>query len=351
MALKGTFHDLSLIDLLQLLNFSRKSGSLKIRNHEGSKEILLVHGDILYRDVAGGKPEADPLHGIKRFKTELLNLFLLEESSSFVFEISEPPHDVASTVKIPNLILEGCRKITNWEAIKKRIPSLDIVFRPAPAMTQNPSEIGLSPEEIQVLSAVDGKKNIRELAGELHLDQMQTASILFNLLSVSLVEKQEFGATAPHEALRFDQLAGPQKRFLEAVDAFRAAAPHQPTHETISALALLINHQVQELLSLTPPLIFDLQKVLEEISLSNPMAALIEVTDSRINTSDLLHSIKHIITGKKEDEIEAEIVDIFYRVLYRLSLFLFASLNEEDRELGVTVMDMLHVALKKGSDL
>ncbi len=349
MALKGTFHDLSLIDLLQLLNFSRKTGQLEIRAADERIRIDFFNGEILSlpeTEKVGAPPE---VNGVRRFKARLLNLFLLPSETPFTFEITEIAHPApAVTIKIPNLILEGCRKITDWETIEKRIPSLDTVFRPSPAFNKNPSAIGLSPEEIQVLSSVDGRKNIREIAGSLQMDQMHVASMLFNLLSVNLVEKQEYAGPLPQEApISFETLPSPQKYFLEELSKFRAAAAGLSMQEIISAFAKFINGTVQYLPTLSASLDFDLQKALEEIALSNPMAALIEVAGNKINTSDLLHSIKHIITGKKEKEVEAEIVDIFYRLVYRYYLFLFSSLGEEEQELGITLLDMLHVTLKE----
>ena len=75
-----------------------------------------------------------------------------------------PDEDIGLSVSIENVIMEGSRRLEEWNRIKKKIPSTDIVFKMATAPGEGTFEISLKPIEWNLLLLVDGSRSVAELA-------------------------------------------------------------------------------------------------------------------------------------------------------------------------------------------
>ena len=72
--------------------------------------------------------------------------------------------DIGLSVSIENVIMEGSRRLEEWTRIKKKIPSMDVVFKMATAPGEGTFEISLKPIEWNLLLLVDGTRSVAELA-------------------------------------------------------------------------------------------------------------------------------------------------------------------------------------------
>ena len=59
MSLEGKLEDLGLSDIFQILNLSRRTGTLTIRRKEGKGLIVFNHGQVVYASIEDKKSLAD----------------------------------------------------------------------------------------------------------------------------------------------------------------------------------------------------------------------------------------------------------------------------------------------------
>ncbi|MDO8987915.1 MAG: DUF4388 domain-containing protein, partial [Coriobacteriia bacterium] len=111
--------------------------------------------------------------------------------------------DIGLAVSIENVIMEGSRRLEEWTRIKKKIPSMDIVFKMATAPGEGTFEISLKPIEWNLLLLVDGTRSVSELAGQTNRTDFEVSRIMYGLFSAGLLE---VAADDEVETLRAERL-------------------------------------------------------------------------------------------------------------------------------------------------
>ncbi len=236
MALRGNLRDFSLPDVFQLVTFSRKTGVLRIEREDGAA------GSVWFRDgevfFASSNWHAEPLgerlvkahritpQALKRaleirsseppdgrrlgrilidegYITEtVLETFVSEQIQDTIFDLMrweegefdfEPmpevvEEDIGLTVSIENVVMEGSRRLEEWGRIKKKIPSMDVVFKMATAPGEGTFEISLKPVEWQLLLLIDATRSVADLARATGRTDFEVARIIYGLFSAGLLE-------------------------------------------------------------------------------------------------------------------------------------------------------------------
>ena len=179
MTLRGNLKDFELSDLLQLLHMSLKNGALKITSSEGEGIIYIENGII--KDARINEEEGEiAMAKIMQWKEGIFEFLPNIKSSKNTINLP-----------IPNLLLEIARKIDEWKVIEKIIPSLDAIFEIEPNPDTDVEEIELNKNEWKVLSRIDGKKSIKEIADSLKIDAFETAKIFYGLATSGLIRMKE----------------------------------------------------------------------------------------------------------------------------------------------------------------
>jgi len=291
MAIEGPLRELGIHDVFQLLDLSRKTGVLRVtselRHNAGT--ISFEDGSVIYAEIrsnphplgglllrSGKITEADlerardmqTRQGDPRRLGEILASlgaitprelqrqvrFQIEE---VVFEVmgwregyfsftEGPLTDVTAeaSVRISTeaLMMEGARRIDEWARIEKRVPHLGVVPTYAPALEGG--DLDLLPPEWEVLSLIDGQRDLRAIAATLGRSDFDIAKTLFGLESAGLITLVDPGTAARGRS------SGPDAASLvaEAEEAFdhhdfdraRAAAERaavvQPHHPIVHLL-------------------------------------------------------------------------------------------------------------------
>ena len=96
--------------------------------------------------------------------------------------------DIGLSVSIENVVMEGSRRLEEWTRIRKKIPSMDIVFKMATAPGEGTFEISLKPIEWNLLLLVDGTRSVAELAYATNRTDFEVARIIYGLFSAGLLE-------------------------------------------------------------------------------------------------------------------------------------------------------------------
>ncbi|MEJ5185502.1 MAG: DUF4388 domain-containing protein, partial [Candidatus Geothermincolales bacterium] len=234
MALKGSLKDFSLPDLFQLLNFSKKNGTLNLVRGNSRGYICFRNGEVFFATtnwkrqslgmklMAAGlitKEQLEEALGLQRTEAkgqrlgqilvrlgyitqEQLEVFVEEQIQDAVFEMLRwtdgefdfqpgvvfPEEDIGLSISTEELIMEGSRRLDEWNRIEKKIPHLDVVFRMKSMQGREAAQISLTPEEWMVLTYVDGERTVRQIVELTGMSTLQTCKILYGLISSGLLE-------------------------------------------------------------------------------------------------------------------------------------------------------------------
>lgn len=267
MAIEGPLRELGIHDVFQLLDLSRKTGILRVaselRDNEGMVafdrgkivhaeirsnphplgQLLLRSGKVTEAELARGRAmQAE--RGDRRRLGEILvangaiSLKELERQvrlqiEAVVFElmswregffsfaeasVSDVPTDALVTISTEALLMEGARRIDEWSRIADKVPNLTVVPTLAPAPEADAGQLDLRPNEWEVLAAIDGVRNIRDISNTLARSEFDVAKIVYGLLATGVIELRKPERTSGSFAR---PSADPEAYVIEARKALR----------------------------------------------------------------------------------------------------------------------------------
>jgi len=234
MSFAGNLKTISIPDIFQLIFSTKKTGVLTISKAETKKDIYFKDGFTVYatsseeQDLFGNillktgrisKPELENVLREKREGKKIgamlveMGFFTREEIlDSLRFQIEEiifgifawkdgefdfvegktpPPETIQTELNPMNIIMEGTRRIDEWEELKKILPSDDMMLE----LNKNPilksEEIHLNRNEILIIALIASGKSMGELLNESSLDRFLSSKALANLLQYGLVQPRK----------------------------------------------------------------------------------------------------------------------------------------------------------------
>lgn len=233
MALKGNLKDFSLTQLLNVINLARKTGALTLNGPQGAalvyfKEGRLVHAsrdsqemslaNMLLRmgkiteeqsraissrsDVSSDKElglllvnagyvtQKDILQSTRKHMLDQVYPLFTWQEGLFRFEPNQLPNadKITTPIDLENVILEGSRRLREWEMLQDEIPDLNVALRFVKRPDTNLRKISLSPEEWRVISFIDPRNSLKQIAKQISLSDLEMRKIVYGLLSAGLVE-------------------------------------------------------------------------------------------------------------------------------------------------------------------
>lgn len=248
MALKGNLRDFSITQLLNLINLAKKTGTLVVENTSETVSISFRDGKLAYAQVGqedtslvtilykSNKLTAAQHRAIKeranRMSDKELGLLLINASyisqqdiltslqAAFISTVNRvftwvegffrfendllPPEDkITVRLNLENLIIEGSRRMREWEQLQDEIPSLDIALKFADRPGANIRNVNLSVEEWRVVSYINPKNSLRQIARATRMNDLEIRRIVYGLLQAGLVEMvRQTGALTPRPPSR-----------------------------------------------------------------------------------------------------------------------------------------------------
>lgn len=255
MALKGNLRDFTLHQLLNLINLARKTGALSVRaepvrgekapesqiRHESAhlyfREGKLIHAafdgrparltDVLVK-VGKITPEQakavrersrvdtdkelglllmqsgylnqnDIIQGVRSYLLETVYQLFTWPGGDFRFEPNQfPPEDrITIPLSLENVILEGNRRQQEWQRLRDEIPDLDMPLRFVERPNTNLRNISLSVEEWKVISFINSRNTIRQIAQFLTMDEYQIRHVVQGLRRAGLIEMAQPAVVKP----------------------------------------------------------------------------------------------------------------------------------------------------------
>jgi uncharacterized protein DUF4388 len=267
MALEGTIKDFGLPDIFQLIGLQRKTGLLTLKHDQDQVTVYFENGMVVNADSASkrledrlgnvlvkqgklSKDRLDEALATQKQTLQRLGHVLTTQSyitqkdlkdaitvqvSQIVFKVFRwrdgeyhfAPSDSVdydrenfSPMSADFILMEGIRMVDEWPIIEKKIPSMDIVFKPA--VDPNTIEVGgggeedalgglggsepkrsaasssnkirLTPEEERIFRKVDGTNTVQVIIDSVGMSEFDACRMLFDLLNRNLITTVGRGA-------------------------------------------------------------------------------------------------------------------------------------------------------------
>jgi hypothetical protein len=233
MALKGNLRDFSITQLLNLVNIAQKTGVLILERQNEKVVVSFLKGKLAfaqtgrddgnlvtilfrakkltasqYRAIQGRAnnindkelglllinanyiSQQDIITILQTYFTNIVNKLFNWAEGLFRFENDILPPDGKITVRISleNIIIEGSRQLKEQEHLQDEIPSLDIAMKFTDRPGTNLRNVNLSVDEWKVVSFINPKNTIRQIASATKRSDLEIRRIVYGLLQAGLVE-------------------------------------------------------------------------------------------------------------------------------------------------------------------
>jgi hypothetical protein len=246
MPIEGPLRELGIHDVFQLLDLSRKTGALSVvsalRDNQGM--VFFDGGAVVFASIrsnphrlgdmlvrAGKISEADLdraramqekgdsrrvgeiLLGIGVITPKELERHVRLHIEEVVFElmswregyfsfeeraIDDAPREAAVRISTESLLMEGARRIDEWSRIESKVAHVGVVPMLAPLQPDHPSLLDLLPNEWEVLSEVDGAKDLRDIALSLGQSEFDIAKVVYGMVTTGVIELRDPRLVTPH---------------------------------------------------------------------------------------------------------------------------------------------------------
>jgi hypothetical protein len=229
-SLRGNLTSFRLPDVLTFLASARKSGTLTLTSAGSEATVFFDKGSVVY---AGSNQEALRLGAVLLRKKKIsvdqraaidklmqaeggrfgqiavqqglltedqLRDFLKVQVSEIIYDsfvwpggtfafIDDtilPPYAVTIAIDLSNLIMEGARRIEEWEECERLLPDSSVVFK----VVANPDaeKITLSLDEWKILFLVNGRRKLGELALAADEEPLHVYRVIYGLFGNKLIE-------------------------------------------------------------------------------------------------------------------------------------------------------------------
>ncbi len=146
-------------------------------------------GDVAVRQGVLSSQQLDEF--LKVQVSEVLYDTFLWKAGTFMFYegFDLPPHAVTISVDLTNLIMEGARRIDEWEECLQLLPDSGAVFR----VVSRPEteKITLSADEWKILFLINGQRSLEELCRDSEEDPLTVYGVVYGLAANRLIEEVE----------------------------------------------------------------------------------------------------------------------------------------------------------------
>lgn len=243
MALKGNLRDFSFSQLLNLISLAKKTGTLQVHGPNKAASIFFDSGKLSYAqdnkldhglaavllrsekltdkqyqvikekaNNIGDKElglmlinsnyvtQEEILESLKNEFVSTANDLFTWEEGIFQFEnnLRPSPDKISLLINLENIIIEGSRQLRELERLQDEIPSLDMALKFMDNPGTNIRNVNLSVKEWRVVSFINPKNTMRQIARTTKLNELEFRRIVYSLIQAGLVELiRPEGAKAP----------------------------------------------------------------------------------------------------------------------------------------------------------
>jgi hypothetical protein len=232
MALKGNLRDFSTTQLLNLISLARKTGTLTIEGKE-TAQISFREGKLIYA-VMGNSPnglarvlqkagklseeqsrviqaraqgtgdkqlghmliqagyvtQSDIIQSVRQNILDTVYKLFTWVEGLFRFDANRlpPSEHITIPIDLESVIMEGSRRLKEWERLQEELPDLDICLRFTDRPDARLRNINLTVEEWRVVSFINPRNTVRQIAQANNLSDFQIRRIVYGMLQAGLVQ-------------------------------------------------------------------------------------------------------------------------------------------------------------------
>lgn len=261
MPIEGPLAELSLQDVLQLLELAHKTGVLTIRSDRLNDEaivhftrgaivfavrrrstrrlgqLLIRAGKLTQREVdrALELQRLDPTRRLAEILLEMGSISEEELEHQLRFQMEETIYELMpwdeghfkfeerkelaeqrllARVRVESLLMEGARRIDEWARLQAKVTGPEAVPTLAPSNEPDLAPLDLRSHEWEVLAEIDGERDIRQIAADLGRSAFDVAKTVYGLISTGVLAVADRQARIPELELNHAQAA--VERMLQA---------------------------------------------------------------------------------------------------------------------------------------
>ncbi|MCH8338037.1 MAG: DUF4388 domain-containing protein, partial [Chloroflexi bacterium] len=198
--------DGTLLGVLTKAGKVRPEQSKLIKGHASDKSdkelgLLLIN--------AGYLTQQDILASIQHYVLDVVYRLFAWVDGFFRFDNDVLPPDDHITVRLDleNVIIEGSRRIEQIQSLEDEIPNLDLALNFVERPGANIRDVHLNTQEWKVVSYINPKNSIRQIAKTNKMNETEIRTIVYGLLEAGLVEiVRAEGAPMPAQAEQFEKV-------------------------------------------------------------------------------------------------------------------------------------------------
>ena len=228
-SLQGSLDSFKLPDVLAFLNSAKKTGMLTVTADEREAYVFFRSGAVVYAAsnqrtlrlgaillqkkirtpeqcdaidelVVGGDRFGDLIVEQGILTAEQLDDFLKIQVSEVIYDcfiwkkgsfaffdgIDLPVHAVTISIDLTNLIMEGARRIAEWEQCFRLLPDSSVVFRAV--SSPDAEKITLSLDEWKILFLINGQRTLEDVCRDIDDEAFKVYRVVYGLVSNKLIE-------------------------------------------------------------------------------------------------------------------------------------------------------------------
>jgi hypothetical protein len=186
MPLQGTFDVLDFSAVLEILSARSMTGRLHVRSRSFAANLFFVDGQIVGADQS--EHQAAAVSGdVPQRAQEVCFELIGTDRGNFEFHPGKPSGPAGGTViSVSDALDEARRRLAEWQELQLLIPSLDALPRLVTEL--DPGQVTLDREQWRVLTAVDGRRNLRSIGRAFNMSDFDVCRAMRDLLSAKVVE-------------------------------------------------------------------------------------------------------------------------------------------------------------------
>ncbi len=174
--LSGNISEMSLLQILKMLNSGKMNGCLAVTNSVADGEIYVKNGQIIHCTAGSSTGEI-----------ALLNM-LGWIDGRFQFENSADTSQTSIKQNTELLLKEGEKKTEDWKKIKSVVRSMNMVSELVQG--SNASGVNLTPMEWEIISQINGVRTISDIVDLTGKDEFEVAKTIYNLTLTGLIQEK-----------------------------------------------------------------------------------------------------------------------------------------------------------------
>ncbi|HEY8374875.1 MAG TPA: DUF4388 domain-containing protein, partial [Nannocystis sp.] len=176
----GQLADMAIVDLMQTIEISRKSGTIEFETDLGKATVWFRDGRLI--DAEMGRLHAE---------AAVFRLLGLSDGS---FEVEFKPINRVATIEetTQSLLMEGMRRVDEWGRLLEGLPPLDHVLMVDDSMVMR-SSMKLTMKQLELLRRFNGKRSIIQVIDDSGLDDLEALENISELYFKGVL-------TEPHES-------------------------------------------------------------------------------------------------------------------------------------------------------